>query len=854
MWPGFNYNSNFLIDSMRQTCFEQKRNITIYGVKYDKNDPVPNLVVFGPYSHQWKQIPSSIPKVYFSGENWPDINDDSIKLYLTSSRDEDDKHMRIPTWMTFIDWYSDSKELPEHCQDNPIRLPLHFAMEPHPIPFNQRKQFCGFVVSNPICTFRNDTFRAVNSYKPVNSGGALFNNIGGQLSLKYPGGGCGDISKHKFFSDHKFTISFENSQASGYITEKVLHAKMAGCVPIYWGDENTNSDFVEGSIVNISKMTNPQQVVSLIKTLETNPELCSKIASLPILDNNKKQNALSILTKMSNKLLDLAIPKTTIQKLPEGLSKIYLVNLDSRKDRLETLFKEEPYLENIITRISAVNGKTLKMNKIIYNLFSNNTFNWKKSAMGCSLSHMLIWTSIVKEEGKYFMVLEDDVRFNKNWLDNWSKYVNSIPEDADILYIGGVLPPNKPVFNSCLENENEYWAKIKPNTYFSRIPTPTFHFCTYSYIITKNGAQKMLDFLYNSEQKSYAPVDHLLISPHIGLTKYVSNPLICNCFQENDPAYINSQFNENKVNQFDSDICNNTECFTEDELLPFRENIKPLSIFHFNEDKKYESYEQQWLDQIFGQKVIFNPLPDIDFIPPNNSWFIVQRPHLGKFNTYFNYLHAKNVQFKVLHLSDEFGIDDISFYSLPNCKGIVRNYVRKDIINMVHVITVPLGYHYKAVNTKAFADRKLVWSFHGTDWFNRKDQLNNLFDILPHNCHLTPNWHHPTMTKEDKYLSTLSDSKFCPILRGNNIETFRMYECLEAGTIPIYVRTEGDDGFWEVISKKLGLVKLSSWENAIEFIKTLLSDTNRAEIYRQELITCWTSWKNEIKSSIQKLK
>jgi hypothetical protein len=42
--------------------------------------------------------------------------------------------------------------------------------------------------------------------------------------LKYPGGGSGDLSKYHFFSEHQFSISFENSQAPGYITEKVLHA------------------------------------------------------------------------------------------------------------------------------------------------------------------------------------------------------------------------------------------------------------------------------------------------------------------------------------------------------------------------------------------------------------------------------------------------------------------------------------------------------------------------------------------------------------------------------------------------------------------------------------------------------
>jgi GR25 family glycosyltransferase involved in LPS biosynthesis len=141
------------------------------------------------------------------------------------------------------------------------------------------------------------------------------------------------------------------------------------------------------------------------------------------------------------------------------------------------------------------------MNKYIYDLFKHNNFNWKKSAMGCNLSHINIWSQIVNEPGNLFLVLEDDVRFNKNWLELWPNYAQNIPEDADLLYLGGVLPPNKPVLSECLEEVNSYWGKIKPNKYFSPLNLPVFHFCTYSYIISKNGVKKLLNFLNTSELK-----------------------------------------------------------------------------------------------------------------------------------------------------------------------------------------------------------------------------------------------------------------------------------------------------------------------------------------------------------------
>jgi len=785
MWPGFNYNNNFIIDSLQH--------INVRGVEYGTIQA--HLLIFGPYSNHWKS--ATIPKVYFSCENW-EIHVGDISLFLTPSRIEDEKHMYLPTWMTFIDWVSGSKVLKE-SEDNPIRIPLHFAMTTHPIPFEKREKFCGFVVSNPICSFRNETFKAVHEYKHVNSGGALYNNIGGQLALKYAGGGCGDISKYKFFEEHKFTISFENSQASGYITEKVLHSKMAGCVPIYWGDAD---DFVPGSIVNVSKLSDPNKIVEIIKHLEQNPQLCSKIASLPILNEEKKNKALRIISKMSNKLLELAGFKI------DKIDKIFLINLDTRKDRLESLMKAEPYLEHLVTRIPAVNGKTLKMNKMIYDLFRHNRFNWKKSIIGCSLSHISVWTTIINEIGEYFLVLEDDVRFKKGWL----KDLSHIPEDADILYLGGVLPPNKEVFKQCLE-VNDYWSQIKPNTYFSPTPMPIFHFCMYSYIISKKGAHKILKYLHESEKKAFIEIDHLVAQ--IGLKTYVATELLSYCFQEKDSAYCNSSFN-NVPQLFDSDIYNNTECFDSTELNSL---YKSLHV------RDTELYEKAWFHEIFGS------------IP--NSWFVIQRPIDI---THFQLLDSKGICFNIIHLSDEFCKDDISFYHLPTCKKVIRNYIRPDLPS--HCITIPLGFHFKPTQNKSFADRELVWSFHGTDWFQRKEKLEYLSD-LPHNCHLTPNWNHSTMTNEYTYLLTLENSKFCPILRGNNVETFRMYECLEAGSIPIYVRSEGDELYWEFISI-LELINIETWEKAKEVIQDFIANPDRAEIYKKLLSTNWLKWKSDL--------
>jgi GR25 family glycosyltransferase involved in LPS biosynthesis len=877
MWPGFNYDQNFIIDSL---CHEVKNHYSggvkeIKGMKYSK-DVTPDVVIVGPYSMDWKGIPTSIPKVYFSGENWNLPDESDIALFITSSRKKHSKFVRIPTWMTFIDWFTNSTSLPTHLEDNPIRLPLHFATTSHPVPFESRSDFCAFVVSNPICQFRNQTFEAIHQYKHVNSGGHLYNNIGEQLELKYPGGGCGDISKHHFFAKHRFTISFENSQADGYITEKVLHAKMAGCVPLYWGDTNT-SDFVEGSIINLSHISDPAKVLAILQKLEETPALCSTIASTPILNEEKKQQALSMISTMSRRILSLVRneqPSATSVEYKKSthpltrIDKTFVINLDCRPDRWKSLLENEPYLESIATRISAVDGKTLKMNRFLFDLFQHNDFKWKKSVMGCSLSHIRIWSQILKEECNSFLVLEDDVRFESNWLESWQQYAKHIPEDAELLYLGGVLPPNRPILPQVLERVNDYWSKIQPNVLFSPIPLPVFHFCTYSYIITKKGAEKLLDFIMTSEKRSFTSIDHLLGHYLIGLNKYIATPLLTHCFQEDDPVYRESNFNDmQRKDRFDSDIWNNTECFTEQEIKEYAHPVvssapltvetssSSLPIYYLKtNDEPYELYEQKWLEEVFSVSFTLHPLHDLTQLVPDGSWFIVNRPNVASFHSYFQMLQQHNLHFKVIHLSDEFEKDPLDFYYLTNCKAVVRNYLRNDVPSLPHIVTIPLGYHHRPsleVQNKPFEQRKLVWSFHGTNWFGREQVLMPLQDMTPNNCLFVPDWNHPSMIKERDYLSFLSNTKFIPILRGNHPETFRLYECLESGCIPICVEDDSISLFYDSIRTHLP-IPVCKKEDLKSMITNLLHGSQQEE-YRMQLLASWRNYKEQIRLTIQHL-
>ena len=552
-----------------------------------------------------------------------------------------------------------------------------------------------------------------------------------------------------------------------------------------------------------------------------------------------------------------------------------MINLDRRRDRWDALLQAEPSLAATpsspssplspsIIRLSAVDGKTLRLTPPLYKLFQHNTFHWKKGVIGCNLSHMMAWSAIQKQEQKqeqkqkqetpYHLVLEDDVRFQPDWQARWAAARPHIPADADLLYLGGVLPPNQPALPLALAPVNTHWARIQPNTFFTPTPAPVFHFCAYSYVLTPTGATKLMNHLRHSTQKYYTVSDHMLGSPLIGLTTYVMTPLITHCFQEDDPAYRSSQFNQlQRTDTFDSDLWNNTDAFTPPASLT---TVYDLS----SEASPSHLYEHAWLEDMFHTMIDLQPLPPPSEPMDPSAWCLVQRPRVAEWRSVLKARPTSS--FRLLHLSDEFGSDPTDeLYALPNVKAIVRTYPLSSPSSLpdpslpippIHIL--PLGYHHKAPKEKSsapFSQRTLTWSFHGTEWYDRRAQLTPLLapSFQPYDLRLQPDWAHPTATTESDYLHALTQSRFCPILRGNHPETFRFYEALEGNTLPVTTIT--DRVFIETVEKELALSELYPWTQPEEAMRMLLATPEEGDRIQRILQTRWEEWKERIRGMLR---
>jgi alpha(1,3/1,4) fucosyltransferase len=576
--------------------------------------------------------------------------------------------------------------------------------------------------------------------------------------------------------------------------------------------------------------------------------------------------------------------------IAQGVDTTWVINLDRRPDRMA----RGNFSEKAI-RFPAIDGRQLRLTPDIVRMFSSSQgINWSKGVVACALSHISLWMKLVTDKSNIesYLVLEDDAVLDSQAVPmlNYIYDKGLLPADCDVLYLGGILPPNKEGFATVIEPVNECIGRVKENSLFTGTPSRYFHFCAYSYIIRRSGAKKLIDRL--SREGCWAPADHLLCRD---LNIYFTTPLVAGCYQDTDPRYAESNFNTFGKEEYDSDL-RNEEKFTEEEIWsvtptsdfslkralndaqasplaeeransqasPLAEEransqASPLTEERANSqaspltEERAKTYpmifhdidglfEKEWIEELLGKRMV-----DIQTEVPI---VLYQRPYCDKLKETL----AAWPAFTLIHLSDEDARDPIDIYSWPACKGVVRNYLRKIPLNaQSKVVTIPLGYHWHPL-TKTQAHKKdLVWSFIGAEHHGRTVKLNPFKGIEPNKCILQKTWNSSEKCEEDEVVDSLVRSLCVPCPRGVNVETFRLYEALEAGCVPIVVEETGSAEYLAYLKRFLPIATSPDWPTAARVVHGLSKQLDLYKEYRKSLMTGWASMKQWASSEAKRI-
>lgn len=171
-----------------------------------------------------------------------------------------------------------------------------------------KTKFCAFLYFNTRPTHRARMFDAVSKYKKVDalgrSKGATAQKVVDRHHYEVGKSTYNDLAVAKY-RPYKFVICCENTTGQkGYITEKMISAMLAGCVPLYWGAPDVADHFNPKSFVNVADYKSLPDFVAKVKELDENPQAYIEMLSQPWLHDNAL-----------NKYFDLAYLAPTLRRV-----------------------------------------------------------------------------------------------------------------------------------------------------------------------------------------------------------------------------------------------------------------------------------------------------------------------------------------------------------------------------------------------------------------------------------------------------------------------------------------------------------------------------------------------------------
>jgi hypothetical protein len=204
------------------------------------------------------------------------------------------------------------------------------------------------------------------------------------------------------------------------------------------------------------------------------------------------------------------------------------------------------------------------------------------------------------------------------------------------------------------------------------------------------------------------------------------------------------------------------------------------------------------------------------------------------------------------HVGDEIYNHDYTAYKW--CDLVLRNYWSIAFDASPHVMAVPIGYKagfQSNTPAKPAAQRQHVWSFMGdANKTSRQKMLEELRKIEGGFVHLISGWNSADSLPVEKYRAIMDESIFVPCPAGwGNLDSFRVYEALEAGCIPLVKRRD-----YDYFTRLLGenpLYAVADWSEVPDMLRHWETG-DRWEGRRCECANWWEGYKKTLQMQVAK--
>ena len=203
----------------------------------------------------------------------------------------------------------------------------------------------------------------------------------------------------------------------------------------------------------------------------------------------------------------------------------------------------------------------------------------------------------------------------------------------------------------------------------------------------------------------------------------------------------------------------------------------------------------------------------------------------------------------LFHISDQYFSFDYRKYRFFDF--VIKTHW-SSVFEVDRLLVVPIGYESGEMPFQGHivpaSHRPLLWSFAGVLKASRYEMARALREVGPNKIYeaASRDKHLP----RQQYVSLLKESTFAPCPMGNVImESFRLYESLEAGCIPL-VEMRPFLKYYEHLLGRSPLIFVSSWRDARRQIVELVSDQKRMDCLQKSIHGWWTRFKADLKEDV----
>ena len=289
-------------------------------------------------------------------------------------------------------------------------------------------------------------------------------------------------------------------------------------------------------------------------------------------------------------------------------------------------------------------------------------------------------------------------------------------------------------------------------------------------------------------------------------------------------------------------------------------SIRPEVVVVWGAHPGYQ-YERDWLLQLlrprFLQEVEWHDHFESFVLPPGGRVVLVESArHLMEAEIRHVDLGAieqrraerlqrlQDVQdLLIWHVSDEQGLDGDRWYpQLPPQRTVLREFPHARFDGFEQVGNLPLGPTRSAMVNLPWlpsSRREHSWCFMGTLWpGTSREQAVDCFRGLVPNGFAHGSQGFGQGLASDQYVHVLHQSRFSLCPEGHrHFETFRFYESLELGSIPLSLQTTEQLG--ALFCEPWPLPTFDSWSQAAAFAETLLPNPEALDVLQLTIRSWW---------------